>query len=221
MTERDVWAWLDAEAAERRRHGLVRELRPRAAGAGVLDLAGNDYLALSRDPRVTGAAADAARRWGTGSTGSRLVTGSTAVHAALEEELAAFCGFEAALVFSSGYCANIGAITALTRPGTLIVSDERNHASVIDGCRLARADVAVTAHRQPEAVEKALTRHRGRAVVVTDSVFSVDGEPAPLGELAAVCRAAGAVLLADDAHGLGVSGPGSAVGGLRRRHPHA
>lgn len=202
----DVWGWLDAEQTARREAGLLRELRPRAAGRPALDLAGNDYLGLARHPAVVEAAVAAARTWGTGSTGSRLVTGSTELHGRLEEELAAFCGFEAALVFSSGYCANIGALTALARPGTLIVSDERNHASVIDGCRLARAEVAVVPHRDPEAVAKTLAAHRGRALVVTDSVFSVDGESAPLPALAAACRAHGAVLLTDDAHGLGVTG---------------
>jgi 8-amino-7-oxononanoate synthase len=201
-----LWAWLDEEQAARSRSGLLRELRSRPADHPALDLAGNDYLGLSRHPAVVEAAVGAARTWGTGSTGSRLVTGTTTLHTRLEQELADFCGFEAGLVFSSGYCANIGALTALTRPGTLIVSDERNHASVIDGCRLARAEVAVVPHRDPDAVRKTLAGHAGRALVVTDSVFSVDGEPAPLPELAAVCREYGAVLLTDDAHGLGVTG---------------
>jgi 8-amino-7-oxononanoate synthase len=205
-TPTGLWGWLDQEQRTRGRSGLLRELRPRPADRPALDLAGNDYLGLARHPAVIEAAVDAARTWGTGSTGSRLVTGTTELHALLERELAAFCGFEAALVFSSGYCANIGALTALARPGTLIVSDERNHASVIDGCRLARAEVAVVPHRDTDAVRKALTGHPGRALVVTDSVFSVDGESAPLAELAAVCRAYGAVLLTDDAHGLGVTG---------------
>lgn len=103
--------------------GLVRTLRPRPAGTELLDLASNDYLGLSRNPEVIAAAAEAARTWGAGSTGSRLVTGSTALHAELERELAAFCGFEAALVFSSGYAANLAALTALTAHDSLIVSD--------------------------------------------------------------------------------------------------
>ncbi|MFF3835589.1 8-amino-7-oxononanoate synthase [Streptomyces sp. NPDC002458] len=200
--------WIDDEARRRADAGLVRTLRPRPAGTELLDLASNDYLGLSRNPEVTAAAAEAARTWGAGSTGSRLVTGSTALHAELERELAAFCGFEAALVFSSGYAANLAALTALTAHDSLIVSDAGNHASIVDGCRLSRAATAVVPHADPEAVRKALHSHGGRALVVTDSVFSVDGDAAPLAALADVCRAAGAALLVDDAHGLGVLGEG-------------
>lgn len=145
---------------------------------------------------------------GAGATGSRLVTGSTALHAELEEELAEFCGFEAALVLSSGYAANLAALTALTGHGSLIVSDAGNHASIVDGCRLSRAATAVVPHADPEAVRKALRSHQGRALAVTDSVFSVDGDAAPLPELADACRTEGAALLVDDAHGLGVLGEG-------------
>lgn len=130
------------------------------------------------------------------------------MHAELERELAAFCGFEAALVLSSGYAANLAALTALTGRGSLIVSDAGNHASIVDGCRLSRAETAVVPHADPEAVAKALHAHGGRALAVTDSVFSVDGDAAPLPELADVCRAQGAALLVDDAHGLGVLGEG-------------
>ncbi|GAB2605590.1 8-amino-7-oxononanoate synthase [Streptomyces capparidis] len=206
----DPFAWLDRHAEERRRAGLVRTLRPRPADAPVLDLAGNDYLGLTRDPRVTRAAADAALRWGAGSTGSRLVTGTTRLHTRLEEELAALCGAEAALVFSSGYAANLAAVTALAGPGTLLVSDACNHASLIDGCRLSRATTAVVPHRDVAAVRERLAAHDGAAMAVTDAVFSVDGDAAPLGELAAACREAGAALLVDDAHGLGVLGEGGA-----------
>ncbi|NDZ80873.1 8-amino-7-oxononanoate synthase, partial [Streptomyces sp. SID10853] len=182
---------------------------PRAAAQDVLDLASNDYLGLSRRAAVTAAAADAARRWGAGATGSRLVTGSTELHAELERELARFSGFEAALVFSSGYAANLAVLTALTGRDSLIVSDAANHASIVDGCRLSRAATEVVPHSDPEAVGKALDTHGGgRAVVVTDSVFSVDGDAAPLPELAAVCRRHGAALITDDAHGLGVLGDG-------------
>ncbi|AEW92730.1 MULTISPECIES: 8-amino-7-oxononanoate synthase [Streptomycetaceae] len=204
----DPFGWLTARAEVRRRAGLVRVLRPRAADSAHLDLAGNDYLGLARHPEVTRAAADAALRWGAGSTGSRLVTGSTELHARLEAELAEFCGFEAALVFATGYAANLAAVTALSGPDALIVSDEANHASLIDGCRLARARRLVVPHRDPEAVGKALDGHPGSALVVTDSVFSVDGDAAPLAGLAEVCRTAGAALLVDDAHGLGVLGAG-------------
>ncbi|MES9556245.1 MULTISPECIES: aminotransferase class I/II-fold pyridoxal phosphate-dependent enzyme [unclassified Streptomyces] len=204
----DPFDWIDAEARRRADAGLVRTLRPRPAASGLLDLASNDYLGLTRHPDVTAAAAGAARRWGAGATGSRLVTGSTALHAELEEELAEFCGFEAALVLSSGYAANLAALTALTGHGSLIVSDAGNHASIVDGCRLSRAATAVVPHADPEAVRKALRSHQGRALAVTDSVFSVDGDAAPLPELADACRAEGAALLVDDAHGLGVLGEG-------------
>ncbi|MFJ2588554.1 8-amino-7-oxononanoate synthase [Streptomyces sp. NPDC087538] len=204
----DPFDWIDTEARRRADAGLVRTLRPRPAASGLLDLASNDYLGLTRHPDVTAAAAEAAREWGAGATGSRLVTGSTALHAELEGELAEFCGFEAALVLSSGYAANLAAVTALTGHGSLIVSDAGNHASIVDGCRLSRAGTAVVPHADPEAVRKALQAHGGRALAVTDSVFSVDGDAAPLPELAGVCRAEGAALLVDDAHGLGVLGDG-------------
>ncbi|MFI9193452.1 8-amino-7-oxononanoate synthase [Streptomyces californicus] len=200
--------WIDAEARGRAAAGLVRTLRPRGAEPEPLDLASNDYLGLTRHPEVTAAAAGAARRWGAGATGSRLVTGTTALHAELERELAAFCGFEAALVLSSGYAANLAALTALSGRGSLIVSDAGNHASIVDGCRLSRAETAVVPHADAEAVAKALGAHEGRALAVSDSVFSVDGDAAPLPALAEVCGAANAALLVDDAHGLGVLGDG-------------
>ncbi|MGW7052438.1 8-amino-7-oxononanoate synthase [Streptomyces sp. NPDC054887] len=200
--------WIDEQAAVRAKAGLVRTLRPRPAESAQLDLASNDYLGLAHRPEVTAAAAEAARRWGAGATGSRLVTGSTELHAELERELADFCGFEAALVLSSGYAANLAALTSLGGHGSLIVSDALNHASIVDGCRLARATTAVVPHADPDAVRKALDAHGGRALAVTDSVFSVDGDAAPLPALAAACRAHGAGLLVDDAHGLGVLGEG-------------
>ncbi|MEU3875839.1 8-amino-7-oxononanoate synthase [Streptomyces sp. NPDC029704] len=209
--QRDPFDWIDAHHERLAAAGLVRTLRPRPAESSLADLAGNDYLGLTRHPEVTAAAAQAARHWGAGATGSRLVTGSTELHARLEEELAAFCGFEAALVLSSGYAANLAAVTALAGPAadeTLLVCDEANHASLIDGARLARARKAVVPHADPEAVRKALAAHGGRAIAVTDSVFSVDGDAAPLPALAAACREHGAALLVDDAHGLGVLGDG-------------
>ncbi|MFE2265155.1 8-amino-7-oxononanoate synthase [Streptomyces griseosporeus] len=203
-----AFGWIDEQAALRRRAGLVRTLRPRPADSPLLDLASNDYLGLAHHPEVTEGAARAAREWGGGATGSRLVTGSTELHAELERELADFCGVEAALVFSSGYAANLAAVTALAPHGSLIVSDAGNHASLIDGCRLARGTTQVVAHADPEAVRKALTTHDGPAVAVSDTVFSVDGDAAPLAELAAVCRTRGAGLVVDDAHGFGVLGAG-------------
>ncbi|WP_306317567.1 MULTISPECIES: 8-amino-7-oxononanoate synthase [unclassified Streptomyces] len=203
-----AFGWIGAQHRAREAAGLVRTLRPRPADSPVLDLASNDYLGLARHPEVVEGAAEAARRWGGGATGSRLVTGSTELHAQLERELAEFCGFEAALVFSSGYAANLAAVTALAPGGSLIVSDAGNHASLIDGCRLARGTTQVAAHADPEAVRKALDTHEGPAVVVTDSVFSVDGDRTPVRELADAAREFGAGLIIDDAHGLGVVGPG-------------
>ncbi|MCC5474169.1 8-amino-7-oxononanoate synthase [Streptomyces barringtoniae] len=203
-----AFGWIDEQAEARRRAGLVRTLRPRPADSALLDLASNDYLGLAHHPEVTEGAARAARTWGGGSTGSRLVTGTTELHTELERELAAFCGFEAALVFSSGYAANLAAVTALGPHGSLIVSDAGNHASLIDGCRLARAERQVVGHADPEAVRKALAGHQGPAIVVSDTVFSVDGDRAPLAELAEACREHGAGLVVDDAHGLGVLGDG-------------
>ncbi|MEU2237931.1 8-amino-7-oxononanoate synthase [Streptomyces sp. NPDC018338] len=206
---RTAFDWIDAEARRRAEAGLVRTLRPRAAESELLDLASNDYLGLTRRPEVTEAAAEAARRWGAGATGSRLVTGTTRLHTRLERELAEFCGFEAALVLSSGYAANLAALTALGGRDSLIVSDASNHASIVDGCRLARAETAVVPHADPESVHKTLeARPELRALVVSDSVFSVDGDKAPLPELADACRAHGAGLVVDDAHGFGVLGDG-------------
>ncbi|MGC0209430.1 8-amino-7-oxononanoate synthase [Streptomyces levis] len=203
-----AFGWIDEQAELRRRAGLVRTLRPRPARSPLLDLASNDYLGLAHHPEVTEGAARAARTWGAGATGSRLVTGTTELHTELERELAEFCGFEAALVFSSGYAANLAAVTALAPHGSLIVSDAGNHASLIDGCRLARGTTEVVAHAEPEAVRKALADHEGSAIAVSDTVFSVDGDAAPLAALARACREHGAGLVVDDAHGLGVLGDG-------------
>jgi 8-amino-7-oxononanoate synthase len=196
-------------AADRETAGMRRMLRPRTAGSALLDLASNDYLGLARDPRVTAAAAEAARRWGAGATGSRLVTGSTDLHADLESGLAELVGARGGLVFSSGYLANLGAVAALADAGSLVVSDALVHASLVDACRLSRARVAVAPHRDVDAVRRLLAeRTEENAVVVTDTVFSVDGDLAPLAALHAACREHGALLLVDEAHGLGVIGEG-------------
>ncbi|MFI7644055.1 8-amino-7-oxononanoate synthase [Nonomuraea sp. NPDC049400] len=200
--------WIDVQTDQRRRAGLVRALRPRPADSALLDLASNDYLGLARHPEITRAAAEAATRWGAGATGSRLVTGTTELHAALEAELADFTGFEAALVFASGYAANLAAVTALTGPGALISSDRHNHASLIDGCRLSRAETIIVPHADPAAAAKALQHHDGRTVVVTESVFSVDGDAMPLTDLAEAGGDVGAAVIVDDAHGFGVLGTG-------------
>jgi 8-amino-7-oxononanoate synthase len=216
---------LRAAAAERAAAGLSRTLIPRGAGQhGPVDLASNDYLGLAADPRLAEAAASAARDWGPGSTGSRLVTGTTELHRRLEAELASFTGAPQALVFSSGYLANLAVVTTLAQvlgrgahgaqagDGVLIVSDAANHASLIDGCRLARAQgarVEVTPHADPAAVERALARRAERyALVVSDTVFSVAGDLAPVRDLHRVARAHGALLVLDEAHAFGVTGPG-------------
>ncbi|RJL25174.1 8-amino-7-oxononanoate synthase [Bailinhaonella thermotolerans] len=206
----DPLARLRRAAEARHAAGLRRTRRSRGPDHdGLLDLASNDYLGLARDPRVTGAAAEAARVWGAGSTGSRLVTGSTRLHAELEERLAAFAGSPDALVFSSGYLANLAAVAALGGRDALVVSDAGNHASIVDACRLSRSRVVVTPHRDVEAVEAALAgRPEEAALVVTDAVFSVDGDLAPLAALHDVAVRHGALLVVDEAHSLGVVGEG-------------
>lgn len=205
---RDALERVRSVLAARDTAGLRRTLRPRLATDDLLDLAGNDYLGLSHDPRIVAAAAHATRVWGAGSTGSRLVTGTTALHDSLERELAEFCGAPSALVFSSGYLANLGVLTALGGPEVTIVSDAGNHASLIDGSRLSGSTVRVVAHRDLDEFDAALsavdTAHR---VVVTDAVFSVEGDLAPLPDLHEIARRHGALLVVDEAHALGVVGP--------------
>lgn len=182
----------------------------------MLDLASNDYLGMRGDRRLAEAAYAAARTWGTGSTGSRLVTGTTALHAELEESLAEFLGAPAALVFSSGYLANLAAVTALSAAlaspgdGVLIVSDARNHASLVDACRLARGKsvrVVVTPHADLAATERELAcRGERAAIVVSDAVFSVSGTVADVAGLHRISRRHGAMLVLDEAHSFGVVG---------------
>jgi 8-amino-7-oxononanoate synthase len=208
--------WLEALerlARTRAKAGLTRQLRPRAAGDEVVDLAGNDYLGLARHPEVIGASARALTAYGLGATGSRLVRGSTEAHAALETDVADWLGAEQALVFSSGYLANLGAVRALAGPETLIVSDAYNHASLIDGCKISGAETVVAPHADPAAVAAILDAAPGRpSVVVSESVFSVDGDLAPLAVLHEVTSARGALLLVDDAHAAGILGEAGAGG---------
>ncbi|PZS33136.1 MAG: 8-amino-7-oxononanoate synthase [Pseudonocardiales bacterium] len=205
----DPLARIREAVADRQAAGLRRVLRPRASDENVLELAGNDYLGLARDPRVVGAAADAARLWGAGSTGSRLVTGTTELHAELEHELAQFAGSETALVFSSGYLANLGVLTALGGPDVTIVSDAGNHASIIDACRLSGSPVVVFPHRDLDKLDGVLsTIATSHAVVVTDAVFSVDGVLAPLAAIHEISQQYQAILVVDEAHAIGVVGDG-------------
>ncbi len=202
-------AWLEAVERQRREAGLRRSLRPRPAVATELDLASNDYLGLSQHPDVIEGGVAALRIWGAGATGSRLVTGDTELHQQFECELAEFVGAASALLFSSGYTANLGAVVGLSGPGSLLVSDAHSHASLVDACRLSRARVVVSPHRDVGAVDATLGRRdEERAVVITDSVFSADGTLAPLRELHEVCRRHRALLIVDEAHGLGVRGGG-------------
>jgi 8-amino-7-oxononanoate synthase len=204
----DPLARLRTLAREREAVGLHRSLRYRPAGGdGLLDLAGNDYLGLSSHPAVVEGAVSAAREWGAGSTASRLVTGSIGLHAELEAALASFVGTPGALICSSGYCANLAAVVALSGPGTLVVSDAANHASIVDACRLSRARLVITPHLDAPAVDEALARRtEEHALVVSDSIFSTDGDRAPVELLYAITHRHGALLVLDEAHALGVIG---------------
>lgn len=201
--------WLEVQADQRKRDGLVRSLKPRDIKSDLLDLAGNDYLGLSQDPRVTAAASKAALEWGAGAGASRLVTGTLQVHADLEAALVDVTGHESALVHSTGYHANLSAVTALADKDTLLVSDAHIHASLVDACRLSRGTVAVVGHNDLAGVERALSsRSQSRALVLAESIYSVLGDRAPLQDLLALCESFDATLLVDEAHGIGVAGGG-------------
>jgi 8-amino-7-oxononanoate synthase len=198
--------------------GLRRRLRlvegPQAPtvlldGQPVLVLCSNNYLGLADHPRLRRAAADAALSLGTSAGASRLISGSMSIHFELEERLAAFKGTEAALLFGSGYLANTGTIAALARQGEVVCSDELNHASIIDGCRLAGAETFVYRHADAEHLEWGLRRAAGRAsLIVTDGVFSMDGDVAPLSELSDLAHRHRCRLMVDEAHATGCLGPG-------------
>jgi len=178
----------------------------RVDGRRMLAFCSNDYLGLARDRRLGEAMARAASRWGAGSGAAHLVTGHTTEHHSLEEELAAFTGFERALLFSTGYMANLGLLGALAGRGDLVAEDRLNHASLIDAARLSGARARRYAHADPAAAARRLGEAAARKFIVTDGVFSMDGDAAPLAELARVAAESGAGLLVDDAHGLGVAG---------------
>jgi len=194
--------------------------RVSVGGRTVLQFASNNYLGLAGDPRVREAAVRAIERWGWGAGASRLLAGHTDAHAALEADLAAFKGTEAALVFPSGYMANLGAVTALVGRGDLVACDRENHASIYDAVRLSGAELARYPHADVGAAaellnpQSAIRNPQSRRLLVSDTVFSMGGDVAPLGELAGICRAAGAMLVVDEAHALGVLGPtGAGLGG--------
>jgi 8-amino-7-oxononanoate synthase len=209
--------WLADEAAQRERLGLTRRLVEADRAAPLIDLAGNDYLGLARDDRVIAAAVAATERFGAGATASRLVSGTLSVHSELEQALADFTGFPSALVLSTGYHANLSVVTALADRETLVVSDAHVHASLIDACRLSRALVRVVPHNDVAAIDRTLAEGGARrALVLVESIYSVLGDAAPLTEVADVCRRHGAVLVVDEAHALGVAGPGGR--GLCHQH---
>ncbi|MFL5781220.1 MAG: 8-amino-7-oxononanoate synthase [Thermoleophilaceae bacterium] len=203
---------------ELRERGLYRRLRlisgPQGArvlldGKPVLLLCSNNYLGLADHPRVREAAADAAMRWGAGAGASRLVSGNMTVHRRLEEQLAAFKRSPACVLFGSGYLANAGTISALAQEGDVVFSDSLNHASIVDGCRLARADTFVYRHRDVEHLEWGLEQADGRgSLIVTDSVFSMDGDVAPLEEIVELGARYDARVMVDEAHATGCVGPG-------------
>lgn len=202
--------WLTS--AERDRHvaGLVRRTDDRRhPRASTLDLASNDYLSLSTDPRVRAAAVRAVEKYGAGAGASRVVTGTTPCHTELERELADLTGQPAALGFSSGYTANIGVITALGSPDTLLITDAHIHASLIDGARLSRSPVAICPHGDLDALAHLLRdRSQERAIVVVESIYSVLGDATDLVRTAALCAEYDAFLVVDEAHGIGVAGDG-------------
>ncbi|MGH2912367.1 MAG: 8-amino-7-oxononanoate synthase [Solirubrobacteraceae bacterium] len=210
---------IEERLAELERLGLKRNLRmvsglqgPRVLldGKPVLLLCSNNYLGLADHPKVREAAAEAAMRWGVGAGASRLVSGTMTIHRRLEERLATFEGSEACLLFGSGYLANLGVIGALAGPGDTVFSDQLNHASIIDGCRASRAEIVVYRHRDSDDLERCLHNHRGegRRLIVTDSVFSMDGDVAPLTDIVRLARVYDARVVVDEAHATGALGEG-------------
>jgi 8-amino-7-oxononanoate synthase len=212
--------WIDAELEALQAKGLRRSLEPLAsaqgpvvtvAGRALVNLCSNDYLGLAADPRLRRAAAGAAEREGAGSGAARLVAGDLPVHGALEARLAAFKGAEAALLFNSGYHANAGVPPALVGRDDAIFCDVLNHASIVDGCLLSRAELVRYRHCDVGELSDLLGRTRARRkLVITDAVFGMDGDAAPLGEIADLCDRHGAMLYVDEAHSAGVLGPGGA-----------
>ncbi|HEX2038631.1 MAG TPA: aminotransferase class I/II-fold pyridoxal phosphate-dependent enzyme [Acidimicrobiales bacterium] len=193
------WAcWAEDESSRIHAAGRWRRVRTWDFDR-LVSFASNDYLGLSAHPAPASAACEAARRWGTGAGASRLVVGSRPVHDELEAALAAWKGAEAALLFPAGYAANVGVLTTFGAEGVRILSDELNHASIVDGCRLARADVAVYRHLDLDHLSSLLSEGR-RSIVVSDSVFSMDGDVAPVDELVHLCADHDALLVLDEAH---------------------
>ncbi len=214
----DPLAWIETEADAWSRKGLERRLgvsgpsppgRIVRAGRSLLNFASNDYLGLASDPRVIAAAVEATQRYGWGTGASPLVSGWREPHAALAEALARFEGVEAVALFASGFAANLGTIAALVGAGDAVYSDRLNHASLIDGVRLAGARLRVYPHNDADRLAAILARDRGRfrrSLIATDSVFSMDGDVAPLVDLVEIADRYGAILMVDEAHATGVLG---------------
>lgn len=214
-------AELNSALEDLRQADLYRRLLPLESGhdsrvnyegRSMLMLASNNYLGLAAHPAVKRAAVEAIERWGAGAASSRLIAGTLAIARRLEESLARLKRTEAALVFGSGYLANIGTIPALVQAGDTVLSDELNHASLIDGCRLSRAAIKVYRHRDLDHLKSLLEDSRGarRRLIVTDSVFSMDGDLAPIAEIVDLARRWRAAVMVDEAHAIGVLGPGGA-----------
>ncbi len=208
--------WIPGELESLERQGLRRRLEPISGpqgdtvevdGRSLVNLCSNDYLGLATDPRLRHAAIEAVKREGAGAGAARLVVGDLAIHHRLEERLARMKGTEAALLFSSGYHVNAGVVGALVGSGDAVFSDAWNHASIIDGCRLSRAEVQVYPHRDVDALASRLAASKARRkLVATDAVFGMDGDAAPLREIVDLCERHGAMLYLDEAHSTGVLG---------------
>lgn len=213
----DTISWIDEELKQIKDKNLFRILTELQsgqspeiiiAGKRYILLASNSYLGLTTDPKVKDAAQRALEKYGTGSGGSRLVSGSSDLHRELEDRIADFKKTEAAILFSSGYLANVGAISALVGPGDVIYSDELNHASIIDGCRLSHAEIKIYKHCDVEHLGSLISsdKSRNKKLIVTDTVFSMDGDLAPLPELVELAEKYGCMLMIDEAHATGVLG---------------
>lgn len=209
--------WIDEQLDKLREEGLLRRLQTREHGQSavimidgreMINFGSNDYLALASDPRLTEAVSAVLGEFGWGSGASPLVTGYSELHHRLENRLAEFEGTEAALVFTSGFAANTGAVAALVGVGDVVFTDRKNHASLIDGCRLSRADVRTYPHSDWQVLERLLakTSQYGRRLIVTDGIFSMDGDLPPLTELGKLAERYNAMLLVDEAHATGVFG---------------
>jgi len=215
MTQRTQF--VAQEMADLRRQGLFRPLRVLGTpqdteitvdGKAVLNLSSNNYLGLTTHPRLKAAMVAATEKWGAGSGAVRTIAGTMAIHEELEARLADFKHTEASLVFQSGFTANLGVLQVLVKEGDVIISDELNHASIIDGIRLSKAERSIFKHRDLEDLERHLEKHRDKRVklVVTDGVFSMDGDIAPLPGIVERAEAHGALVMVDDAHASGVLG---------------